>query len=72
MMLMLMRVCVYGAFFLQSGRTALHWAISNGRDDVMNVLLANAADCEMCDEVQYCRTGANASAVALECWLKTS
>lgn len=35
----------------QSGRTALHWAISNGRDDVVNVLLANGADIERRDEV---------------------
>lgn len=36
----------------QSGRTALHWAISNGRDDVLNALLANGASIELTDEVQ--------------------
>ena len=36
----------------QSGRTALHWAISNGRDDIVNVLLANGANVELRDNVR--------------------
>ena len=39
-------------FYLQNGKTALHWAVNRGKTDAIEILIQHGADCTLKDEVR--------------------